>query len=563
MANSLPFNAVAVDGEYDRVYKAEDWAWYFATFIANGIFPKPSDGLQVVAYSGMEIRVNAGYAFINGYAFRNPATLSVTLDTAEGALNRVDRVVVRWDLPQRDMYIAVLKGTPSAKPTATAVTRTTEIWELALADIYVGKGVTRIQTQNITDQRFNSAVCGIVTGTVEEIDASVLTKQFTDFFNTYSAAVLDEFSAYKQSMEKYLTEIAGVYDSYVSKTEGLFAQYESQFNERYSSFESTLDNWDNPYVYNTSAHTWDEFKRKISGQAETPQGGNEKTIWNFLTGKGLNAYAVAGIMGNLYAESGLMPNNLQNAYNNKLGKTDAEYTAAVDNGSYGNFVKDSAGYGLAQWTYWSRKQALFNHAKQAGVSIADLNMQLGFLWEELQGYTAVMDALKKAGSVRAASDAVLTGYEKPADQSETVKKKRAEYGERYYKKYAAGNGTKYYRVRKSWTDAASQLGAFTSLENAKSACKAGYTVYDDNGKAVYTAAGQQASAGVPFSVQVDILDLNIRTGAGTNYAKTGETTGKGVFTIVEVKAGQGASVGWGRLKSGAGWISLDYATRLA
>ncbi|MFR5401173.1 MAG: hypothetical protein ACLTH3_14755 [Lachnospira sp.] len=56
----------------------------------------------------MEIRVNAGYAFINGYAFRNPATLSVTLDTAEGALNRVDRVVVRWDLPQRDMYIAVL-----------------------------------------------------------------------------------------------------------------------------------------------------------------------------------------------------------------------------------------------------------------------------------------------------------------------------------------------------------------------------------------------------------------------------------------------------------------------
>lgn len=252
-----------------------------------------------------------------------------------------------------------------------------------------------------------------------------------------------------------------------------------------------------------------------------------------------------------------------NTNNNKLGKTDAEYTAAVDNGSYGNFVKDSAGYGLAQWTYWSRKQALLNHAKQAGVSIADLNMQLGFLWEELQGYTAVMDALKKASSVRAASDAVLAGYEKPADQSETVKKKRAEYGEGYYKKYAAGNGTKYYRVRKSWTDAASQLGAFTSLENAKSACKAGYTVYDDNGKAVYTTAGQQASAGVPFSVQVDILDLNIRTGAGTNYAKTGEKTGKGVFTIVEVKAGQGASTGWGRLKSGAGWISLDYATRLA
>lgn len=72
-----------------------------------------------------------------------------------------------------------------------------------------------------------------------------------------------------------------------------------------------------------------------------------------------------------------------------------------------------------------------------------------------------------------------------------------------------------------------------------------------------------------LQIRVSAHDNNARvmkdciTGAGTNYAKTGETTGKGVFTIVEVKAGQGASVGWGRLKSGAGWISLDYATRLA
>lgn len=106
MANCLPFNAI----EHDRVYKAEDWAWYFATFIANGVFPKPSDGLQVIAYSGMEIKVNAGYAFINGYAFRNPASASITLDTAEGALNRIDRVIVRWDLTQRDMYLAVLRA---------------------------------------------------------------------------------------------------------------------------------------------------------------------------------------------------------------------------------------------------------------------------------------------------------------------------------------------------------------------------------------------------------------------------------------------------------------------
>lgn len=79
-----------------------------------------------------------------------------------------------------------------------------------------------------------------------------------------------------------------------------------------------------------------------------------------------------------------------------------------------------------------------------------------------------MDALKKAGSVRAASDAVLTGYEKPADpESETVKKKRAKSTARDTIKSMQQKRYKYYRVRKSWTDAASQLGAFTSLEKCK------------------------------------------------------------------------------------------------
>ena len=142
------------------------------------------------------------------------------------------------------------------------------------------------------------------------------------------------------------------------------------------------------------------------------------------------------MMGNLYAESALRPNNLQNTYEKKLGMTDAEYTAAVDGGSYTNFVKDSAGYGLAQWTYWSRKQALLEFAKGTGKSIGDLQMQLDFLWKELQGYTSVLSTLKTATTVKAASDAVLTGYERPADQGDAVKEKRAGYGQKYYDKCA-------------------------------------------------------------------------------------------------------------------------------
>lgn len=160
-----------------------------------------------------------------------------------------------------------------------------------------------------------------------------------------------------------------------------------------------------------------------------------KTIWDFLISKGLNAYAVAGLMGNLYAESALNPKNLQNTSNKKLNMTDEEYTQKVDDGTYTNFVRDSAGYGLAQWTYWSRKQNLHEFAKSAGKSIGDLGMQLEFLWNELQGYKAVINTLKTAKSIREASDAVITGYERPADQSEGAKKKRAEYGQVYYDRY--------------------------------------------------------------------------------------------------------------------------------
>lgn len=169
----------------------------------------------------------------------------------------------------------------------------------------------------------------------------------------------------------------------------------------------------------------------------------EERIWSYLKGQGLTDAGAAGLMGNLYAESGLRPNNLQNSYEGKLGMADAEYTELVDKGSYANFGNDRAGYGLAQWTYPTRKAALLAYAKAAGKSIGDLEMQLGFLMKELStSYKSVLSVLKTATSVRAASDAVLLQFERPADQSETAKARRASYGQKYFDKYAKkGSGS--------------------------------------------------------------------------------------------------------------------------
>ena len=133
----------------------------------------------------------------------------------------------------------------------------------------------------------------------------------------------------------------------------------------------------------------------------------------------------------------------------------------------------------------------------------------------------------------------------------------------------ASDVVKYYRVRKSWENATSQLGAYTVLANAKVMAdkNPGYEVYDWNGKLVYPEVTDDAASGMtnadcPFMVKVSIEDLNIRKGAGTNTAKTGQYTGIGVFTIVEVREGKGSDKGWGRLKSGAGWIALDFCQRV-
>lgn len=167
---------------------------------------------------------------------------------------------------------------------------------------------------------------------------------------------------------------------------------------------------------------------------------DEGRIWQVLYAKIGNPYGVAGLMGNLFAESGLRPDNLQNSYESSLGYTDASYTQAVDSGSYAGFSSDSAGYGLAQWTVADRKAPLLAYAKEQGASIGDLDMQLAFLCSELETkFPGVLEKLKNARSVREASDEVLTRFEAPADQSEAVKAQRSAYGSVYYGRYGQNN----------------------------------------------------------------------------------------------------------------------------
>lgn len=178
----------------------------------------------------------------------------------------------------------------------------------------------------------------------------------------------------------------------------------------------------------------------------------KERTWNFFAEKIDNQYAVAGIMGNLQAESGFIFNILEIRCRKALAEhgqnwTNTTYTQAVDSGeiSRARFLNPlpgkQFGYGLAQWTFPTRKAGLYDLAKNRGTSIADEQTQLDFLWFELTNlYKGTLEKISKAKSIREAAVTFLLEFEGPADKGEGIKAKRAAYAEEIYKRFATGAG---------------------------------------------------------------------------------------------------------------------------
>lgn len=204
------FNSVSGD----RKYKAEDWAAYFASLVGNGVFPNPASNLQVsAAATGTAVTVSAGKAWINGYWYSNTSDLSIELETPDGARSRKDRIVVRWALADRSITVVAKSGTPAASPSAPALQRDSDIYELALADVLVAAAATSLGTGAVTDKRYDSSVCGVVTGLVSQIDMSTFNAQASAWIDKADEQLADwttnanaEFGAWFEQIQTVLDE---------------------------------------------------------------------------------------------------------------------------------------------------------------------------------------------------------------------------------------------------------------------------------------------------------------------------------------------------------------------
>ena len=165
----------------DRVYDANDFSEWLKKFYTTGVF---NGDLAVTASGGMTVSVSSGYVNIEGKVkfFSTPTTL--TIATAGGTYERIDTVVAECNYSDREITVKVVTGAYSTSPKATAPVRTAAAYQLVLAEIDVPAGSTEITQKNITDMRTDSSVCGLVTGTVNQIDFSTVEAQFNSWFES-------------------------------------------------------------------------------------------------------------------------------------------------------------------------------------------------------------------------------------------------------------------------------------------------------------------------------------------------------------------------------------------
>lgn len=315
------FNAEMVEGDgsttYDRIYYADQFAYYFSKFISNGVYINPATQLKVTSKGELKLNVAVGDAFINGYWYKNDENFELQLAQANGSLPRIDRVVLRWDSLTRYINLAILQGNPAATPSAKNLTRNADTWELGLADVYIERGVLSISDANITDLRPDRTYCGYVAGVVNQIDTTNLFAQFTDAFEQY-------YEKQVTASDKFSSDLAKKYNDYAVLAETNFGKWMTDTKGDFDTWYETIQ-----------AMLSDEEAVKLANQiAEL------KKQFQLLALRGLKTdlFELASNDGSVFTE------NAQNAYvflKQIYGKSELVNDAFISVGESGTLEFDS------------------------------------------------------------------------------------------------------------------------------------------------------------------------------------------------------------------------------
>lgn len=253
---------------FDRAEEASFFAKYFSQFISNGVFPNPSTNMQVLANEGMNIQVDTGVCYINGYMGWVEKAETFEIEESDTQA-RIDRIVARLSFIDRKIELYVKKGTAAGNPTAPELQRDYDIYEIALADIRVNANVIEITQANITDLRLNTELCGIVANQLQHVDTTTLFNQYQDWLNRITGEAETDLVQKQSDFENYLNNL---------KT-----MFTADFNAWFQTVKDTLDGdtagnllnlintkSDKKKIYNITIDNWTQTKIiEVQGIQET------------------------------------------------------------------------------------------------------------------------------------------------------------------------------------------------------------------------------------------------------------------------------------------------------
>ena len=194
---------------YDRAITSAPLRKLIAKLLTDGVLPNPSTNLQVEAGSGMNVVVNPGFAICAGGLKLEENQRTLAIQAADSNYDRIDTVVLRWNDndSERICDLYIVEGIPAASPLRPELTRTESIWELGLADLFINKNSSAISNQRITDTRYETARCGIISA-ISEFDTTTLYQQVQADLAGFKASEQADFIAWFDDIKGQLSEDA-------------------------------------------------------------------------------------------------------------------------------------------------------------------------------------------------------------------------------------------------------------------------------------------------------------------------------------------------------------------
>lgn len=232
---------------FDRAESSDFLAMFISKIISDGVLAAPSDCFQVVAGEGMNLKVRPGFGIVRGRFAMDTQDFDITIPTAPMAYKRIDRVVLRANYLQRLCEIVVKTGTAAANPDPPELLQPAsgDYYELCLATVAVNSHQTVITQAHITDTRYDSSVCGVVTQVIDHLDTSVFFGQLNQFYREFTEQCGESYEFAKSAMNSYLLALQESGDTQLVNIVQILEEFEdsaeASFQEWFQNVKEQLD----------------------------------------------------------------------------------------------------------------------------------------------------------------------------------------------------------------------------------------------------------------------------------------------------------------------------------